>query len=401
MTAIALEEAQGRLCALVQPLAQREIVGLDAAVGRVLARDYASTLDSPPFARSPLDGYALRAADSVGATRKTPVRLRVVEKVVAGHVPTCSILPGTVVRIMTGAPLPDGADCVLRQEDTDYGEDEVGIYGALRPHDNVIDRGEDFSAGMLVARAGERVDAGLSGVLAMAGIAEVEVYRRPRIAVVTTGDELVPLGEELRPGMVFDSNGQLLRGCLAELGLVPSLVTHASDDAPAVAALIDELCATQDLVVTTGGVSVGQRDIMHDVALGLGEEELFWRVALKPGSPAMAFSHGGAPVLCLSGNPFGAFVTWQLLARPLLATLTRDDTLRTGSCTATVVGGFPKASRQRRFVRARLEGGVATIPAANHSSGALFALRGCTCLIDIPAGTGPLVEGDAVRVVTL
>ena len=401
MTAIALEEAQGRLCALVQPLAQRETVGLDAVVGRVLARDYASTIDSPPFARSPLDGYALRAADSVGATRKTPVRLRVVEKVVAGHVPTCSVLPGTAMRIMTGAPLPDGADCVLRQEDTDYGEDEVGIYGALRPHDNVIDRGEDFSAGMLVARAGERVDAGLSGVLAMAGIAEVEVYRRPRIAVVTTGDELVPPGEELRPGMVFDSNGQLLRGCLAELGLVPTLVTHASDDAPAVAALIDELCATQDLVVTTGGVSVGQRDIMHDVALGLGEEELFWRVALKPGSPAMAFSHGGVPVLCLSGNPFGAFVTWQLLARPLLATLTRDDTLRTGSCTAAVAGGFPKASRQRRFVRARLEGGVATIPAANHSSGALFALRGCTCLIDIPAGTGPLVESDAVRVVTL
>ena len=399
-TGITLEQASALVTQGLTPLGS-ETLPLRQAAGRTLAADVTAPLDQPPFDRSPLDGYALRSADTAGASEAQPVSLRVVDTLYAGDTARVAVGPGQAARIMTGAMLPPGCDCVIRQEDTDMGLETVGIRRGLKRHDNYCFRGEDYAAGALLLRAGDRLDAAAVGVLASAGLDRAEVRRRPSVCILSTGDEIAAPGTQpLPPGKIYASNGDLLLARLAELGVARTEYALVPDDPAAVARAIAQASEGFDLVITTGGVSVGAKDILHDALPLAGCEVLFWKVMVKPGTPVMYARRGGTPVLSLSGNPFAATVNFELLGRPILAALAGEPRLLPRPASAVLDSPFDKGSGIRRFLRGRYEGGRVTLP-AGHSSGQLASLIGCNCLVDVPARSGPLAPGDRVDVLLL
>ena len=394
-TGLTLEEAQTAILLNRVPLGT-QMLPLERALGRTLAADVAAPLDQPPFDRSPLDGYALRSADLAGADRDHPAVLEVVDTVYAGDEARIPVGPGQAVRLMTGAMLPPGCDCVVPQEDTDRG-DPVSVFVSLKPFQNYVYQGEDYRKGALLLEKSTRLDAAALGVLAGAGLTEAEVCRRPRVGLLTTGDEVVSPGTALPAGKIYGSNQMLLAARLAELGFETE-TAHRGDDPAAVAEAMRELLETCDVLLTTGGVSVGDKDIFHQALPLLGAERIFWRVNLKPGTPAMYSLYEGKPILSLSGNPFAAFTTFELLARPLLAALSGEEGPRWGE--GVLDTPFPKASPRRRFIRGRYENGHITLP-EGHSSGMLASLVGCNCLAELPAGSPPAEAGTRVRILLL
>lgn len=399
-TCVELEEACALMTGSVRALGVEQ-VSRQSALGRTLAEDVAAPLDQPPFDRSPLDGYALRSADTAGASPGHPVSLQVVETVYAGGVPSRVLGPGEAIRIMTGAMLPRGCDCVLQHERTDNGLEQVQIYAALSPHDNYCNRGEDYRTGEVLLPAGTVVDAAAVGVLASAGLSSVPVRRRPVVRVLSTGDEVVsPDLHPLPAGKIYGSNQELLTARLRELGVSDVRGLLIGDDPREVADAMAQLLGECDLLITTGGVSAGDKDIFHEALPLLGAERVFWKVNLKPGTPAMYSLWQGQPILSLSGNPFAAAATFELLARPLLAALTGESRFSLRSRTAVVEGSFPKASPGRRFLRGFYQEGRVSLTGKN-DSGMLASLVGCNCLVDLPAGSPPVQAGQAVTVLLL
>ena len=399
-TRVELEEACALMTGSVRALGVEQ-VSRQSALGRTLAEDVAAPLDQPPFDRSPLDGYALRSADTAGASPGHPGSLQVVETVYAGGVPSRVLGPGEAIRIMTGAMLPRGCDCVLQHERTDNGLKQVQIYAALSPHDNYCDRGEDYRTGEVLLPAGTVVDAAAVGVLASAGLSSVPVRRRPVVRVLSTGDEVVsPDLHPLPAGKIYGSNQELLTARLRELGVSDVKGLLIGDDPREVADAMAQLLGECDLLITTGGVSAGDKDIFHEALPLLGAERVFWKVNLKPGTPAMYSLWQGQPILSLSGNPFAAAATFELLARPLLAALTGESRFSLRSRTAVVEGSFPKASPGRRFLRGFYQEGRVSLTGKN-DSGMLASLVGCNCLVDLPAGSPPVQEGQTVTVLLL
>lgn len=378
-----------------------EELPLIEALGRTLGCDYIAPLDQPPFHRSPLDGYALRASDTLGVSRECPVRLAVTQEILAGACPGKAVEPGQAARIMTGAPIPEGADCVIRQEDTDYGEEAVSIYQELAPYDNYCFAGEDFRKGDCLLSAGMRLSAVELGILASMGYDRAKVYRKLRAAVFATGDELAEPGEPLGPGKIYNSNRYVLWGRLRELGIDTVAAEVLPDTEQGVAQALAQVLPRVDVVFTTGGVSVGKKDILHGALELLGAEKIFWRVQVKPGTPTIFAMAGRVPVLALSGNPFGALTHLELLGRPLLARLTGDPAMKAPGCRAILMDDFPKGGRVRRFVRGYFREGKVYLPKGLHSSGCLSSMQGCNCLMDIPAGSSGLAAGDEVSVLLL
>ena len=394
VTRISLEEALELIAGAVSPLGA-EVLPLADALGRTLAADAHAPLDQPPFDRSPLDGYALRSADTAGASQDHPAVLAVVDTLYAGDQAKTPVGPGQAVRIMTGAMLPPGCDCVVAQEHTDRGS-PVAVYTPLSPGQNYVYQGEDYRAGTRLLPAGARLDAAALGVLASAGIAQVPVRRRPRVGLLTTGDEVVAPGAPLPPGKIYSANQTLLAARLTELGYRVQ-TAHRGDDPTAVAEAMRELLADCDALITTGGVSVGDKDIFHQALPLLGAERVFWRVRVKPGTPAMFSTYQGKPILSLSGNPFAAAATFELLARPLLAALAEEPHLLPRQMEGVLDTPFPKASPTRRFLRGRYGEGHVTLP-EGHSSGQLASMVECDCLVELPTGSPPAEAGQAVQV---
>lgn len=375
-----------------------ETVGLSDALGRILAEDAAAACDQPPFPRSPLDGYALRGIDTRNADSRHPVCLEVIGEVCAGQVYEGMLKEGKALRIMTGAPIPDGADAVVKQENTDYGEKEVKVYERLEPFSNYCRAGEDYLKGEILLKKGTKIDGIATGILASIGRDKVPVFPLPRVGVISTGDELCSPGLRLQPGQIYDSNRYLVCGRMKELGLDPAFSLHCSDSAQAMAEMIRKRAENTQLIITTGGVSVGKKDIMHEVIRLLKARKLFWKVQLKPGSPTLAAVYNDTLILCLSGNPFAAAANFELLARPVIGRLMRDPSWKMKEKQACFQGSFPKKSPGRRFVRACYEEGRVRIPGQKHASGMLSTFEGCNCLIDIEAGNEGLKEGDMVWV---
>lgn len=395
---IPVEEAISRLAAAAPLPRGTELCPLGQSMGRVLAEDVSAKIAQPPFTRSPLDGYALRAADIGGASREKPVFLPVSQYIPAGGVFPAPLAAGTAARIMTGAPLPEGADCVIRQEDTDLGAERAAFFAHVSAGRNVCYQGEDIGAGDCLAAAGTRLNFAHIGILAGQGIGGVKVYPKPRTAVMATGDELLPLDLAAEPGKIYDSNGIMLYARLMELGADPFLCPCRPDDPGELAAALDRLLKDYPLVITTGGVSVGDRDYMPAAARMARAKLLFHGIAAKPGSPVLAAVREGSVLLALSGNPFACIATFEMLALPVLTKLSGESGRRQVRVRAKLAGHFHKPSPTRRFIRGRLTGGLVTIPETGHSSGSLGSLAGCNCLIDIPGGSGALAEGDEVEV---
>lgn len=401
MSGLILEQAQNLLLERVNMIKDAEKITLWDAGGRVLAKDIYAEHDQPPFPRSPLDGYAVRSADISTASKDQPVRLRVLEEVDAGHVGSRCVEPGTAVRIMTGAPIPDGADCIVGQEDTDYGEETVEVYEPIGSYENYCYAGEDYKAGTKILGEGLLLGAVEVGILASLGLEGVSVYRSPKAAVITTGDEIILPGEELAGGKIYDSNLHTLVTRLRMWGMEVTAKERVGDDAAFAAERIREAAGNADLVITTGGVSVGKKDIMHEVVKLLGCETIFWKIAVKPGMPTLCAQYQGKLLICLSGNPYGATVNLELLVRPLLCKMSGRPDLKIRRVRAVTESTFPKMSRVTRYVRGYYENGKVRIPDGSNASGILSTMCGCNCLIEIPAGTSRLERGDTADIILL
>ncbi len=398
---IELEEAQALIRQHISPVTDTETVSVLHAAGRILAEDIYAVVDQPPFPRSPLDGYAFRSRDVAAASEDAPVILQVTARVCAGEWCDKVVGPGTAVRIMTGAPMPEGTDCVIRQEEVERSGEQIRVSHPMREYENYCFQGENVKAGTLLVGRGITLSYIEQGILASGGYDKVTVYRKVRIALFDTGDELIQPGEPLLPGKIYDANLQLLYGRLEELGYQPVMAGTMGDDTDSVAEAIRQAASQVDLVITTGGVSVGEKDIFHQVLPRLGAERLFWRIRIKPGTPAMFALYEGIPMIHLSGNPFAALATFELLAKTALERLSGDSRLREKRTKAVLANGFKKAGR-RRFLRGHLENGVVSLPPTGmHASGVLFSMRGCNCLVDVPSSKEPLAPGDQVEVILL
>ncbi len=385
----------------IQPLHDTLLLSLPDAVGHVLSMDVLAPIHVPPFNRSPLDGYALHAADLATASSDFPAHLRVIGEADAGCPEHFHVNRGEALRIMTGAPVPEDCDCVVRQEDTDEGMETVEIRTCVRSGMNICLKGEDVQKGSLVIPRGTRLTSSHLGVLASLGFTEVSVYRRPRVLLVCTGDELAVPGNELRFGQVYDANQVTLMTRLMEIGAEPVVPPHVPDDPDTVADVIRKNISSVDLVITTGGVSVGKKDIMHQVLPCLGAQRLFWRISMKPGSPVLCGRYQEKLLICLSGNPYAAVAGFELFAKPVTSMLSGDKAPVNRRIQATLDGSFRKASPQRRMIRGCYWNGTVRPTGDNQTNGSLSAMMGCNCLIDLPAGSPPVASGQLVDVLIL
>ena len=398
--ALEIEQAQELLQAQVKPVEETEEVSLTDALGRVLAEDVIALRDQPPFPRSPLDGYAFRGAESEGAAKEHPVTLQVVGKIYAGEAFDGIIESGQALKLMTGSPIPEGADCVIRQEDTDEGETLVNLYASVKPWQNYCHQGEDYKKGEILIPAGTQINAGAIAVISSLGLETVRAYRKVRVAVISSGDELLQAGEAWRPGKIYDSNRAYISARMMEKGTAPYISVHAEDKAESVAEEIRKAAKDCDLIITTGGVSVGEKDIMHGLADALPAELLFWRVRIKPGSPTMAYNYQGTLIICLSGNPFGAIANYEILIRGVLQKISRQDCWAMQTAQAEIQDDYAKTSG-RRFLRGMESDGKVKLCGAEKSVGVLHALAECNCLVEVPQKPEGVKVGDTVTVYRL
>ena len=316
---ITLEKAQELLLQAALPVGQ-EMCPLDESLGRILAEDLISGVNLPPFRRSAMDGYAVYGADVAGALPETPAQLRVRECLYAGDAPLPAgfLKRGEAVRIMTGAPVPDEADQVIRQEDTDEGEKTVRIFRPGGGRSNISPVGEDFAEGERLISGGTLIDAYALSCACAAGLTALPVRKRVRAGLIMTGNELTPPGQPLQPGKIYNSSEAFLKGRLSQLGCRMTAAVYAEDDLERITGTILEMMADTDLIITTGGVSAGRRDLVPEALEKAGAQILFHGISIKPGMPTLGALCGGVPVLGLSGNPYSAAAVFELLAGPLI-----------------------------------------------------------------------------------
>jgi molybdopterin molybdotransferase len=400
MESIMPELARELLLAETEPVTGSVVVPLMAALGGVTVREIYAPEDNPPFDRSALDGFAFRSAETAAASARNPARFRLSGVIYAGDAGGEGPGPGEAVKIMTGAPIPPGADCVLgkesvRTEDGGAKDGAVTVTGPVAKHDNVIFRGEDIKKGALLFPAGTVLKSAHLGVLASMGFDTAEIRRPVSIGLFCTGDEIVPPGAPLLPGKIYSSNETLIASRLKELGFSAEVLPHMGDDADKTAQAIEKHIAGFDLLVTTGAVSVGDKDIFHEVFAKLGVRRIFSRLRTRPGQAVLCGKYQNALLICLSGNPFAAILAFELLVRPVLAKMAGSGGIQYRR--AILGTPFSKKAGIRRFVRAKLADGRVTLPGGN-TSGRLFTFADCNCFADIPSDTETLNPGDEVDI---
>jgi molybdopterin molybdotransferase len=384
---LAIDDARARVLAAVAPLEGQD-VALAEALGRVLAEDVTAAHDVPGFANSAMDGFAVRSGP---AGR----RLAVVGESRAGAPAGLAVGDGEAVRISTGAALPAGADAVLQVELVTEQGAAVTLHEETAPGRNVRHPGEDLRAGSVVLRAGDRLGAAAVGVAAAAGRASVRCARLPAVAVLATGDELVKAGAPLAPGQLHDSNGLTLAALVARAGCPVAHRARVPDDAEGTRASIERALDVADVLVISGGVSVGPHDHVKGALAALGVDEVFWRVALRPGKPTWFGTRGRALVFGLPGNPVSAMVTFLLFARPALAALqgAAGDPPRERAVLADAV---PRSLERDECARVRVRDGRAELtgPQGSHQ---LTSMLAADALAIIPRGEGELPAGSEVE----
>ena len=314
---ISIEEARARLQAGVRQVARTEALEVGAAAGRVVAADLVSTIFVPPFSRSAMDGYAVVAEDTRGASRERPVRLRIVDRVFTGSVPSHAVSPGNCAEIATGAPLPDGVDAVVMVEETArVDHDHVAICAQASPMQNIGRKGADISPGDLVVCRGDLLNPSRLGAVAAIGCARLDVFARPRVAILSTGNEVIPPGTPLGPGQIYDVNRFTLAAVVDAHGGIAEMHTPARDTLEALGDALDG-CARADIIIFSGGSSVGERDLLVDLVAERGEM-VFHGIAVKPGKPTLFGIIAGKPVFGMPGYPTSCLSNaYMLLVAPL------------------------------------------------------------------------------------
>jgi molybdopterin molybdotransferase len=349
-TLLPVEEASKRMAEHVPPVAEIERVSLTDALGRVVARDIVSGVALPPFDNSAVDGYAVRHADLRG---DGDTALKVVGRLQAGGGTAPGVGPGEAVRIFTGAAMPQGADTVFMQEDVSAGGDGVTVPPGLKRGANSRFTGEDLKKGAVALPAGRRLTPRDIALGAAIGLTHLEVRRRPRVAVFSTGDEIIEPGQPLGPSSLYDANRFLLLALLREAGAEPHDLGILRDDAPKLAAAIEKAAADHDLILTSGGVSTGEADYVKTAIEQVGKLVL-WRLAIKPGRPVAMGVVRGTPFAGLPGNPVAVFVTFVHVVRPLLMRLAGADVAAPAPMPVRAAFSYKKKKGRREYVRVGL-----------------------------------------------
>ena len=401
---ISVEAALEIILSEIKPLGL-ERKSILSTLGRVLGEDICASVDNPPWDNSAMDGYALRASDTKGASRGKPVILRIIEDLPAGYVAKKTIKRGETVRIMTGAPIPRGADAVVMVEDTERLEVrgkrlEVKIFREAKIRDNIRRAGEDFKKGALVLKKGTVIRAAEVGMLATVGKPNVCVYQRPKVAVLSTGDELAEIEETPSSGKIVNSNSYAISAQIKACGAVPVQLGIARD---AKKDLMDKLSygLASDCIVSSGGVSVGDFDFVKDVLKEMGSEMRFWKVAIKPGKPLAFGIINGKPVFGLPGNPVSAMVAFEQFVRPAILKMMGVRNIFRKSLTALLTSSLNKKAGRMHFIRAVLEeknGQFYVTPLEGQGSGVLSSMVMANSLIILPEDAKDAAKGSKVKV---
>jgi molybdopterin molybdotransferase len=398
--ALTVEQARNEVLRGVKPIADIERVPLMNAAGRVLAAPLLATLTQPPFAASAMDGYAVRAAD----VTSLPARLKVVGEAAAGHALATRIGPGEAARIFTGAPLPDGADAIVIQENTTRDGDRVTIIAGEPDAEHVRPRAGDFSLGDQLFATGRRLGVHEITIAAAAGHPQLAVRRKPRIALLATGDELVLPGTTPRADQIVCSNPYGIAALVAAAGGEPLFLGIAADTRESLDAHIAR-AADADVLVTLGGASVGDHDLVGPVLQARGLSLAFWKIAMRPGKPLMFGALGAQRVLGLPGNPVSSLITARLFLVPLIHALlglpAEPEVTATAFAATALPANGPRAHYMRATKRQRTDGALEVVPVRSQDSSLLSPLIDADCLIVRPIGAPAVTVGDAVPILPL
>lgn len=367
----------------------------------VLAEDIKSNINIPPFNRSPLDGYAYRSEDTIYATEDSPITLEVIDVIQAGYVSNKKINNGQAIRIMTGAKIPEGADVVMKYEDTKFTDKEVKIFNYLKPQSNIVKMGEDIKSGDIVLPKGIVIGPAEIGILASLGRSHIKVYDRPKVAILATGDELVDIDEELKEGKIRNSNSYTIAAQVKRWGGEPVLLGICKDNIEETTRVLKSSLKWADVIITTGGASVGDADIIKEAFQETGGKILFWKVKMKPGTPIVVAKYENKFLFGLSGNPAAAYITFEQFVRPTILRLRGKTKYNLMEVDSLLENNFNKISSQNRYIRAltyKKDGKYYTKLPNKHSSGVLSSLSEKNSLFFVASGMGPYKKGDKIKV---
>lgn len=375
-------------------------VSLEECYGRILAQALIAQENIPSFDRSPYDGYALRAEDTQQASAEQPVCLQITEEIPAGKVATVPVTKGTAAKVLTGSPIPEGADTVVMFEKTSFTTDTVTLFAPLHQGDNIVRAGEDVLAGTVLAPKGTVIDPGVAGSLAAQGIVKPQVYRKPKIGLLSTGTELVEPNQTPAPGKIRNSNRYMLEAALKKWGFEPLYLGCAGDDEEEIAALLQTGLESCDALISTGGVSVGDYDFTTAALERIGSEILFQGVDMKPGM-ACAYALCQGKLLCaLSGNPASSLTNFYTVALPALKKLAGYRDPLPQEISLRTADRFKKKSPKTRFLRGKLElrdGQLWIHLPQDQGNVVLSSSIGCDVMAVVPAGSGPVEEGTILK----
>ena len=395
MDRIQIETARDLLLSHIVPKGA-EWRDISEAYGCISAEDVFAPAAVPPFRRSAMDGYAVRSEDIAGAETDAPALLSVTGVLYAGDYADIVCAPHTAVRVMTGSYIPDGYDAVVMQEDTDLGMEKVRVFRSVPKGRNICPVGEEFDKGELIVSRGQMIDRIAVFLLASAGIGRIRTVCRVNAAVITTGSELDDPHGALRKGHIYNGLGHAISHALRDRGAEPLYVLHCEDDADEIADTIQGISDDVDIIITTGGVSVWEKDLLPQAMEKLGAQVLFHGTYIQPGTPTMGAFYD-KPILSLSGNPFAALANLDYYFPYIMAKLTGYEGHLTQVKTAVLSSGYDKVNRLRRLIRAKYENGRVYLPTKGHHSSVLGDLRYCNCYIDLDADTAVKI-GDTVRI---
>jgi len=393
---ISLEEGMRILLDIAQPIRRAERVPLLQASGRVLAEPIVAAADVPPFPRAAMDGYAVIAQDTFGAGNFNPVRLRLIEVVHAADVAQGAVTSGGCIQVATGAPVPPGADAVVQFEDTEV-EAEAGavkFYTPVYPRQNISSRGKDIQVGQTVLGAETRLDPSKIGVLAALGFTDVAVVAKPTVAVIPSGNEIVAPGEPLTPGKIYDINSYTLAALIQDVGGAPRLFPIMKDTLEDVRRTLRDALAC-DLVVLSGGSSVGERDVMVEAVESMGEVK-FHGIAVKPGKPTLCGVIEGKLVLGMPGYPTSCLTNGYGLLAPALRKLAHLPAVRTGGVELPMARRYTSTTGRHQYLPVRIEGGE--VAPVFKESGAITSMADAEGYIEIPANVDLVEKGERVLV---
>jgi molybdopterin molybdotransferase len=396
---LTFEEAQELMlshCGVVEA----ETVALSSAGRRILAQDIRAVASIPPFPRSPYDGYAFRAADSAGASRESPVILKVIEVIAAGQTPQKKIVPGAAARIMTGAPIPQGADAVIMYENTEFDEKTVKIFSAASEGMDIAPVGEDVTAGALLAHKGDLIDPALAGSLAAQGLARVSVHKRPKVGIISTGNELVEADQPISGGAIRNNTRYALEAASVRAGAEPIYLGRARDEVEEIAAIIERGLQSCEMIFISGGVSVGDYDFTPAAMASIGAKILARGLRLKPGGACAYGLKDDRLIFGLSGNPASALINFYCIAWPCLRKLCGYNQIPPKRTRVILTDGFNKKSPNARIISGRLDysdGVLKMKPSVIQGNAILRSLIGCDVMAVIPAGSPPAPAGTTLE----